>query len=110
MARETGRSGYKVKLKAKLKKRFPGCIIQDQDPNVLHQGIPDILVLWNGSWGMLETKAARGSAKQPNQGHWVEFYNQQSFAAFIYPANEEEVLNALEQSLTSCGVAFNPQP
>jgi len=99
MARETGRTGYKVKLKKKLREMFPGCIIQHQDPNIIHQGIPDLLILYNDRWAMLEAKASEKSPHQPNQPHWVEFYNKQSFASFIYPENEEEVLHALQRSL-----------
>jgi hypothetical protein len=99
MSRETGRTGYKVKLKAKLREMFPGCIIQHQDPNVIHQGIPDLLIIFGDRWGMLEAKASATSVKQPNQEYWIDFYNEQSFASFIYPENEEEVLNALSRSL-----------
>ena len=109
MARETGRSGYKVKLKAKLKRMFPGCVIQHQDPNQTHQGIPDLLIIFEGQWAMLEAKASPTAAKQPNQEYWVEHYNEQSFAAFIYPENEEEVLNALKQKFTPGACARTTQ-
>lgn len=105
--RETGRSGYKVKLKKRLRSMFPGCEIQDQDPNIIHQGIPDILIMYGPHWAMLETKAATKSERQPNQEHWVEHYNNLSFAAFIYPENEEEVLNALQAKFAPAGVARN---
>jgi hypothetical protein len=103
MVRETGRSGYKVKLKAKLRERFPGIEIRDQDPNYFHQGIPDLELLYNGRWAMLEVKAAHNSKRQPNQKEWIEYYNNLGFAAFIHPENEEEVLDALSRSFTSCG-------
>lgn len=109
MARETGRTGYKVKLKKKLRVMFPGCLIQDQDPNITHQGILDMLILWEDHWGMLEVKASKNSPHQPNQDYWVNFYNEQSFASFIYPENEEEVLNALQRSFASREYARNTQ-
>lgn len=98
--RETGRAGYKLKLKKKLTEMFPGCIIQHQDPNIIHQGIPDLLIIYGPHWGMLEAKASEKSARQPNQEYWIDFYNDQSFASFIYPENEEEVLNALQSALS----------
>lgn len=109
MARETGKSGYKVKLKKKLRTMFPGCVIQHQDPHTTHQGIPDLLVIYGDRWAMLEAKAAANSPQQPNQSYWIDFYNQQSFAAFVYPENEEEVLNALQAVLAPGGNARNTQ-
>lgn len=108
--RETGRSGYKAKLKEKLEDLFPGCLIMHNSPADTHQGIPDMTVIYGGSWGMLEAKASRMSAKQPNQEYWVEHYNQLSFASFIYPENEEEVLNALQAALASSGNACHSKP
>ena len=95
MARETGKSGYKAKLVRRLKREFPDASIQHQDPNATHQGIPDLKITIGDRWAMLEVKAAANSRKQPNQDYWIDYYNQQSFASFIYPENEEEVFNAL---------------
>ena len=83
-------------LDEELKRRFPGCFIQKQDPLVTHQGILDKLVLWNGRWGMLESKAYFKARRQPNQEYWVDFYNDKSFAAFVSPENYMEVLDEME--------------
>lgn len=107
--RETGRSGYKAKLIKKLEEMFPGCLIARNDPKDTHQGIPDLTIFYNDRWAMLETKAAPKSARQPNQGHWVEHYNNLSFASFIYPEIEEEVLHALQRSLAPSARARNSQ-
>lgn len=101
MVRETGRTGYKVKLKKTIKEMFPGCLIYRNDPQDSHQGIPDWTIFYGPRWAMLETKAANASERQPNQEYWVNHYNQLGFASFIYPENEEEVLNALRHALTS---------
>ena len=37
---------YQAKLIKKLKKIFPGCIVQKEDSGYL-QGIPDLLILYN---------------------------------------------------------------
>lgn len=100
MARETGRTGYKAKLVVKLNKMFPGCLITHNSPADSHQGIPDLTIFYGDRWAMLEPKAAYNSEHQPNQDYWVKHYNALSFAAFIYPENEEEVLNALQSALT----------
>lgn len=101
MARETGRTGYKVKLKKKIETLLPGCSIIPMDPADTHQGIPDWLILWNDRWAMLEVKASEKSEHQPNQEYWVNHYNQLGFTSFIYPENETEVLHALQSALTS---------
>lgn len=99
--RETGRTGFKTQLIKELESRFPDCVIFHQDPSATHQGIPDLLILHKGRWAMLETKGAPRSKRQPNQEYWVDFYNEIGFAAFIYPENEGEVLDALQQTFIS---------
>lgn len=99
--RETGKYGYKAKLMLKLYARFPGCEIIPLDPNSIFQGIPDLLILHHNRWAMLEVKKAPNAKRQPNQPYWVEFYNKMAFAAFVYPENEEEVLDALQRALSA---------
>ena len=107
MARETGKTGYKAKLVQKLKREFPGCLIIHNNPNETHQGIPDLTIISGSRWGMLEVKASVSSKQQPNQEYWIDFYNQESFASFIYPENEEEVLHALQTTFRSSRNARN---
>jgi hypothetical protein len=47
---------------------------------------------------MLEVKLHRSAGVQPNQQHYVEQMNGMSFAAFIYPENEEIVLHDLQSA------------
>lgn len=96
--RETGRSGFKARLIKELEHRFPGCVVLHLDPNSTHQGIPDMLILFENKWAMLETKGGPNSKRQPNQSFYVNFYDVLSFASFIYPENEEEVLNDLQEA------------
>lgn len=107
MPRETGRTGYKTKLKQTIENRLPGCFIMTQDPADTHQGIPDWLILWNDRWAMLEVKASEKAEHQPNQEYWVNYYNQFGFTSFIYPENEQEVLDALQSALTFGRDSFN---
>ena len=62
------------------------------------QGIPDLIILWHDYWASLEVKASAFSSSQPNQDHYIERLTEMSFAAYIYPENEEEVLSALQQA------------
>lgn len=93
---------YKTKVINRLKDLFPGCEIIKVDP-AYQQGHPDLVVLYGPYWASLEFKKGRKSSRQPNQEHFVEKMDDMSFAAFIYPENEEEVLHALEQAFKTSG-------
>lgn len=90
-------SAYQAKLIKKLERRFPGCIILKNDSGY-KQGIPDLLVLWKQRWALLEVKASADAPQQPNQEYYIGRGRELSFAAFIFPENEEEVLDELQRS------------
>jgi len=97
-------NAYQAKLIRKLKQRFPGCEVLKNDPQYV-QGILDLTILWGPLWAMLEVKASPTAKERPNQGYYVQQMNDMSFAAFIYPENEEEVLTALQEAFASRGPA-----
>lgn len=97
-------NAYQAKLIRKLKRLFPGCEILKNDPNYV-QGILDLTIFWGPTWAMLEVKASADARERPNQGYYVKQMNDMSFAAFIYPENEEEVLTALQEAFASRGAA-----
>jgi hypothetical protein len=88
---------YQGKLIKKLEVLFPGCIVLKND-SLYKQGILDLTVLYNDRWASLEVKKDAAAPAQPNQDFFVERLNEMSFGAYIYPENEEEVLNALQQA------------
>lgn len=91
-------SAYQSKLITKLRGLFPGCLILKNDTDYM-QGMLDLSIFFEDRWAMLEVKASARSPEQPNQRYYVEQLNAMSFAAFIYPENEQEVLDDLEQAL-----------
>lgn len=91
---------FQAKLIRKLKRLFPGCEILKNDSGY-RPGILDLTILWGKYWAMLEVKASETARERPNQGYYVEKMNGMSFAAFIYPENEEEVLAALQEAFSS---------
>lgn len=95
-------SAYQAQLIRKIELLIPGVACFKQDA-VAYQGIPDLLILCGSRWGMLEVKVSADAPEQPNQRFWVEHYNQMSFAAFIYPEIEEEVLHGLQLALGYLG-------
>lgn len=91
-------SAYQSLVIKKLKERFPGCYVTKQ-PTDQKQGLPDLLILHNDRWAMLEVKVSRLHAVQPNQEYYVREFNNMSYAAFIYPENEEQILDELQLAL-----------
>ena len=91
---------FKKHIKSRLKKIFPGILIFQTDPTYC-QGVPDILVLYNDRWAALEFKKNQTASHRPNQNYYIDKMNEMSYASFIYPENEEEVLNGLERTLGS---------
>lgn len=85
---------FKTNLVKELNAMFPGCIITHLDPNEI-QGIPDLLILYKNKWAVLEGKKNARASARPNQPYYVDLMNDMSFAAFIYPENKDEVLDAL---------------
>lgn len=98
---------YQTNLIKRLRKRFPGCVIIKNDP-AYQQGILDLTILHGPNWASLEVKASAKSEIQPNQEHFVRQLDEMSFAAFIYPENEAEVLDALQQAFESSRRACVP--
>lgn len=90
-------SEFQADLIEELKHRFPGCEILKNDAGH-RQGIPDLVILWNHHWAMLEVKAYEGAPERPNQAYYVDKFDGMSFAAFIYPENAEAVLDAMESA------------
>lgn len=87
---------YQAGLIKKLKERFPGSVVIKLDSSYL-QGIPDLLILWRKHWAVLEVKASLDSNTQPNQEYYVDLLGSMSYAAFICPENEEEVLDEIQR-------------
>lgn len=91
---------YQARLIKKLKRLFPGCVVLKNDANY-RPGIPDLIVLYGERWAMLEVKKGPDEARQPNQAYYVEQLDYMSFAAVIFPENEEDILHALQYAFRS---------
>ena len=90
-------SQFQSKLIKRLKKMFPGCLVMKTDPTYI-QGLPDLLILFNDRWAVLECKKSGTAKHRPNQDYYVDRMNEMSFARFRYPENEEEVIYDLQQT------------
>lgn len=56
------------------------------------QGIPDLLVVYKDRHAYLEAKISETAPHRPNQDFYIEKAKRNSFGAFIYPENQEQVL------------------
>lgn len=93
-------SQFQAQLIKKLNKMLPGIIVLKNDPNYI-QGIPDLILLYKNRWAALEVKRGATVSVRPNQAHYVRTMYAMSYAAFIYPENESEILSEVQQSLTA---------
>lgn len=91
-------SQFQRSLIEKIEKRLPGCMILKNDPTYI-QGIPDLLILHNERWAALECKKDKSASARPNQEHFINKMNDMSYASFVYPENEKEVLDAIQSAL-----------
>ncbi len=88
---------YQASLIKKLRRMFDGILILKNDSGYM-QGVPDLLLLFGPYWAVLEVKWDKDSPFQPNQEYYLALMNEMSFAACIYPENEDEVLDALQSA------------
>ena len=89
---------YQAHIITTCKKMFPGALVKKiiAPP----QGIPDVWILYHGKTAFLECKISEDAEHQPNQDYYIEKYNRETaYANFIFPENEKEVLNELQQAL-----------
>lgn len=89
-------NAFQSKLIKRIRNMFPGCIVLKNDANHI-QGIPDLTILFNECWAMLECKMGNNAKRQPNQEYYINKANKMSFACFICPETEESVLKKLNR-------------
>ena len=92
-------SKFQSDLIKELECMFEGCIILKNDANYL-QGFPDLTILYNNKWAVLECKRSEHESHQPNQDYYVDVLDKMSFSRFIWPGNKKEVLDELQQTFT----------
>lgn len=91
---------YQAGLIQRITDRFAGCIVLKNDASYI-RGIPDLLVLFMDRWAALECKKEEKASHRPLQNYYVNKMNNMSYASFISPENEEDVLDEMEQTFAS---------
>lgn len=93
---------FQSKLIKEIKEKFPGCVVMKNDSSYI-QGIPDLTVLYQDKWAMLEVKRSETASHRPNQEYYVGKMDEMSFARFICPENKQEVLHEMEHTFRARG-------
>lgn len=89
---------FQAKLIKRIQELLPSSYIFKGDTRY-KQGSPDLIILNGDRWAMLEVKRSPNATRQPNQEYYIERLNEMSYAAFIHPDNEEDILHALQRAL-----------
>lgn len=94
---------FQSKVIHKIRTLFPNCFVLKCDGSNTPQGFPDILIIYENKWAVLEFKKSEKEryskgGTRPNQEYYISQLGKMSFAKFIYPENEKEVLDELQQA------------
>lgn len=85
---------YQAHIKRMIQILLPGCIVLKNDADHF-QGIPDLIIIYGKLWAALEVKRNQNAKHQPNQDYYIDKLSKMGFASFIYPENENEVIEKL---------------
>ena len=88
---------YQSLLVKRLYRLFPDCLILKNDEGYI-QGFPDLLILNGRTWAALECKRYEKATRRPNQEYYINLLDKMSYANFISPENEEEVIRELQET------------
>lgn len=91
---KTPEGKFQGELVKSLREIFTGCLIQKNDANY-RQGVPDLLILFRDKWALLEVKKSANEKPRPNQPYYVAWAQDNSFGAFVFPENRDEVIKEL---------------
>lgn len=89
---------FQARLIKRIHKEMPNAVVLKTDPNYI-QGFPDLLILNGKHWAALEVKREEHASRRPNQDFYIQKLNSMSFARYIYPENEEEIIHDIRQAL-----------
>lgn len=70
------------------------CIRVKASGNV-NKSYPDYAIFYRFFWGWLEFKKFKDAEVQPGQKEKVEWANENSFGAFVYPENSQAMIDRL---------------
>ena len=95
----TPEGSFKSRFIKRIENEFPGCIVTKLEADY-KEGLPDVLILHKNKWATLEAKKNKSEVTKPRpnkkqQDYYVATMDKMSFSRYVYPENQEEVLNEL---------------
>lgn len=89
-------SKFKRDFQLKAMRRFDGLIFVNVTPQNNFWGIPDSYFFFGPNWGALESKRSSTASRRVHQEYYVNLLNSMSYARFLHPGNEKEILDEME--------------
>lgn len=89
---------FQAQVICEITEMFPDCVVLKNDATYI-QGFPDLTVLTDNGWALLECKKSENEKHQPNQDYYIDWAKKHSYGSFIFPENKEEVLCELQRAL-----------
>ena len=87
---------FQAKFLSDLRKMGYKCFKQQMNATT-RVGTPDAFIFKEGFWGWLEFKKSKNAKKRPGQQQNVDWANENSFGAFVYPENAKEIKAYLKE-------------
>ena len=63
------------------------------------QGIPDLIILYKDKHAFLEAKISEDAPHRPNQDYYSDKAKKNSYGAFIFPENKQQILDEMYEYL-----------
>lgn len=100
-------SNYQHNLIKRLKVIFPEIEILKNDSSY-KKSIPDLTLFYKDKYALLEVKRSKkdyekslNEDERKNQEYYINKFNKWSYASFIFPENEDEVILELKEVFNS---------
>lgn len=87
---------FQSKFLSDLRKMGYKCFKQQMNATT-RAGTPDAFIFKEQFWGWLEFKKSKNAKKRPGQQQNIDWANENSFGAFVYPENAKEVKAFLKE-------------
>lgn len=89
-------SEFQARLIRRIKTEIPGTTVLKNDANYI-QGFPDLTILHDNRFAILENKRSSSASHRPNQDFYIrKFDSDGAFSVFMDPEHEEEIMRGLK--------------
>lgn len=92
----TAEKDFQTKFISWARKQGFKCFKQQMNATT-RAGTPDCFLFLEGWWGWIEFKKSKNARKRPGQQQNIDWANKNSWGAFVFPENEDEVKKYLKE-------------